>query len=106
MVLRCGYIKAGFNYVSNSGYYPQVHEKIDDTYFAKAATKGSSSAEDEFFSEGKPKEKEAFPQAKSTDQKEIDKAIIASLKKTENLAKYLKASWGLSKGQFPHELVF
>jgi len=84
----------------------KIDEKINDAYFAKAATKGPSSAEEEFFSEGKPKEKEPFPQAKSIDQKEIDKAIIASLKKTENLTKYLKASWGLSKGQFPHQLVF
>ncbi|KIM90895.1 hypothetical protein PILCRDRAFT_811391 [Piloderma croceum F 1598] len=84
----------------------KVHEKINDGYFAKAANKSPRSAEDEFFSEGKPKEKEPFPQAKSTDQKEIDKAIIATLKKTENMAKYLKASWGLSKGQFPHQLAF
>jgi large subunit ribosomal protein L6e len=84
----------------------QIDEKINDAYFAKAATKGPKSAEEEFFSEGQPKEKEPFPQAKSTDQKAVDKAIIASLKKTENLTKYLKASWGLSKGQFPHQLVF
>lgn len=84
----------------------QVDDKINDSYFAKASSKGPRSAEAEFFSEGKPKEKEAFPEAKSTDQKDIDKAIIASLKKTENLAKYLKSSFGLSKGQFPHQLVF
>jgi len=90
----------------NPEYYLQVDVKINDSYFAKAATKGPSSAEDEFFSEGKPKEKEPFPRAKSADQKEIDSAIITSIKKTENLAKYLKASWGLSKGQFPHQLVF
>ncbi|KZP32962.1 60S ribosomal protein L6 [Athelia psychrophila] len=83
-----------------------VDEKINDSYFAKAATKGPKSAEAEFFSEGKPKEKEPFPAAKSTDQKDIDKAIIASIKKTEHLAKYLKASWGLSKGQYPHEMKF
>ncbi|KAJ7094669.1 ribosomal protein L6e-domain-containing protein [Mycena belliarum] len=83
-----------------------VDEKINDAYFAKAVTKGPRSAEAEFFEEGKPKAKEAFPESKSADQKEIDKAILASVKKTENLAKYLKASWGLSKGQFPHQLVF
>lgn len=84
----------------------QVDDKFNDAYFAKAAKKASTSAEEEFFSEGKPKEKEAFPEAKSADQKEVDKAIIESIKKTENLAKYLKASWGLSKGQFPHQLNF
>ncbi|KAJ7283550.1 ribosomal protein L6e-domain-containing protein [Mycena rebaudengoi] len=84
----------------------KVDEKINDSYFAKAATKGKTSAEAEFFEGGKPKAKEAFPESKAADQKEVDKAILASLKKTENLGKYLKASWGMSKGQFPHQLVF
>ncbi|THH07078.1 hypothetical protein EW146_g9428 [Bondarzewia mesenterica] len=84
----------------------KIDDKFNDAYFAKAAKKASISAEEEFFSEGKPKEKEPFPEAKSSDQKEVDKAVIESIKKTENLAKYLKASWGLSKGQYPHQLVF
>ncbi|KAJ7638913.1 60S ribosomal protein L6 [Roridomyces roridus] len=84
----------------------KVDDKINDAYFAKAVTKGPRSAEAEFFEGGKPKAKEAFPESKSADQKEIDKAILASVKKTENLGKYLAASWGLSKGQFPHQLVF
>ncbi|KAJ6628719.1 60S ribosomal protein L6 [Mycena sp. CBHHK59/15] len=84
----------------------KVDVKINDSYFAKTATKGRRSAEAEFFEDGKPKAKEAFPESRSADQKAIDKAILVSLKKTENLAKYLKASWGLSKGQFPHQLVF
>jgi len=83
-----------------------VDGKFNDSYFAKAVTKGPRSAEAEFFEDGKLKAKEALPEAKTSDQKEVDKAIIASVKKTENLAKYLKASWGLSKGQFPHQLVF
>lgn len=84
----------------------KVDAKINDAYFAKTATKGSASAEAEFFSEGKPKEKEPFPEAKSADQKELDKAIVAAIQKQENLAKYLKASFGLSKGQFPHQMTF
>jgi large subunit ribosomal protein L6e len=69
-------------------------------------TKGPRSAEAEFFEEGKPKPKEPLSESKTSDQKTIDKAIIASIKKTANLDKYLKSSWGLSKGQFPHQLVF
>jgi Ribosomal protein L6e. len=72
----------------------------------KTPTKGPGSAEAEFFEEGKPKVKDPLPERKTADQKEIDNAIVASIKKTESLAKYLKASWGLSKGQFPHQLVF
>ncbi|KAL6309661.1 60S ribosomal protein L6 [Sparassis latifolia] len=84
----------------------KVDEKFNDAYFTKPASKGSRSAEAEFFSEGKPKEKEAFPESKSADQKAVDSAVIAAVKKTENLGKYLKSSWGLSKGQFPHKMVF
>ncbi|EED84715.1 60S ribosomal protein L6 [Postia placenta Mad-698-R] len=84
----------------------KADEKINDAYFAKAAAKGPRSAEAEFFSEGKPKEKEAFPESKAADQKAVDAAVIAAVKKTENLNKYLKASWGLSKGQFPHQMAF
>ncbi|KAI6105792.1 ribosomal protein L6e-domain-containing protein [Pisolithus sp. B1] len=84
----------------------KIDPRINDAYFAKAATKGSISAEAEFFSEGKPKPKEPFPEAKSGDQKEVDKVVIAAVRKQENLVKYLKASFGLTKGQFPHQMVF
>ncbi|KAI0723251.1 60S ribosomal protein L6 [Earliella scabrosa] len=84
----------------------KVDEKINDAYFAKAPSKGPRSAEEEFFSEGKPKEKAAFPESKAADQKVVDSAVIAAIKKTENLQKYIKSTFGLSKGQFPHQLVF
>lgn len=87
-------------------YTLKVDEKINDSYFAKAAVKEARTAEEEFFEGGKPKAKEPFPESKSSDQKAIDQALIASIKKTENLGKYLKATWGLSKGQYAHQLVF
>ena len=62
----------------------------------------SRDAESEFFAEGKPKEKELY---KSLEQKNVDKAVIEAVKKMENLGKYLKASWGLWKGQHPHQLI-
>ncbi|KAG9121136.1 hypothetical protein FRC07_003035 [Ceratobasidium sp. 392] len=83
-----------------------VDEKFNDEYFAKPTSSGPRDKEAEFFSEGKPKPKEAYPEAKGGDQKTIDGAVLAEIKKTENLAKYLKASFGLSKGQFPHQLSF
>ena len=36
----------------------------------------------------------------------IDASLIASIKKVDNLSKYLKASWGLSRGDRFHELKF
>jgi large subunit ribosomal protein L6e len=84
----------------------QPDEKLNDAYFAKPSKKSGASAEEEFFAEGKPKEKEAFPESKAADQKTADKAILAAVAKTDSLGKYLKATWGLSKGQFPHQLAF
>ncbi|KAI5124939.1 hypothetical protein M0805_007366 [Coniferiporia weirii] len=84
----------------------KVDDKVNDAYFAKTKVKGPKSAEEEFFADGKPKEKETLPESKSTTQKEVDAEVIAGIKKTDNLAKYLKATFGLSKGQFPHQLVF
>ncbi|KAG7096850.1 hypothetical protein E1B28_004258 [Marasmius oreades] len=81
-------------------------EKINDSYFTKPASKASKSAEEEFFADGKPKPKEPLPESKVTDQKGVDKAVLAAVKKTENLAKCLKSSWGLSKGQHPHQMIF
>lgn len=84
----------------------QVDDKINDSYFVKSSSKGKTSAEEEFFADGKPKEKGSFPESKASEQKAVDAAVIAAVKKTEYLSKYLKASWGLSKGQFPHLLAF
>ncbi|KAH7344026.1 ribosomal protein L6e-domain-containing protein [Rhizoctonia solani] len=83
-----------------------IDEKLNDKYFAKPASTGSKDKEAEFFSEGKPKPKDAYPEAKASDQKTIDQALVTEIKKVENLSKYLKASFGLSKGQFPHQLRF
>jgi large subunit ribosomal protein L6e len=86
--------------------FSQIDQKFNDAFFAKTTVKGSRSAEAEFFEGDKPKAKEAFPEAKAADQKEVDKVIISALKKSETHTKYLRASWGLSKGQYPHQLVF
>lgn len=84
----------------------QADAKINDSYFAKSEKNRTRSAEDEFFADGKPKDRESFPESKAADQREVDKVVLAAVKKTEYLAKYLKASWGLSKGEYPHQLVF
>jgi len=83
-----------------------IDDKINDGYFVKPAVKGRTSAEEEFFADGKPKEKEPFSESKAADQKAVDKAIIAAIKEEEYLAKYLKATFGLTNGQYPHQLKF
>merc|ERR1712127_101756 len=77
--------------------------KIDDAYFAKAAKKAPKGA-DGFFKEGGNKE-ELSAQRKA-DQKTVDTALLATIKKTEFLKAYLNARFSLSKGDAPHAMKF
>jgi len=83
-----------------------IDEKLNDAYFAKDSKKRSSGKEAEFFKDGEKQQKKAFPSDKSADQKTVDKALIAEINKTENLAKYLGSTFALTKGQLPHLLKF
>jgi len=87
--------------ISNS-----IAEQISDGFFAADSKSAKGSAESEFFDEGKPKAKAPFPEAKAKEQREVDKVIVEAIRKEKNLGKYLQSSWGLVKGQFPHEIVF
>ncbi|KAI8095119.1 ribosomal protein L6e-domain-containing protein [Gilbertella persicaria] len=77
----------------------KVDEKINDAYFKKAAKA------DKAFLEGEQK-KAAFPESKAADQKAVDKAILEVVAKTPFLRQYLASTFGLTKGQFPHNLKF
>lgn len=84
----------------------ELDESINDSYFSKPKSTSPKSKEEEYFSGGKPTTKEAHPAEKAKLQKDVDAKVIDAIKKVDNLGKYLKASWGLSKGQFPHTLSF
>ncbi|KAG8810785.1 hypothetical protein FRC19_004322 [Serendipita sp. 401] len=84
----------------------ELRDSINDSHFGKSKSSSTKSKEEEYFSGGKPTEREAYPDEKSKTQRDIDGKVVAAIKKEENMSKYLKSSWGLSKGQFPHALVF
>ncbi|KAI8877945.1 hypothetical protein K501DRAFT_288133 [Backusella circina FSU 941] len=77
----------------------KVDEKFNDAYFKKSAKTEKA------FLEGEQK-KAAFPESKAADQKAVDKALLEVVGKTPFLRQYLASSFGLSKGQFPHNLKF
>jgi len=83
----------------------RIADDISDAFFAKDA-KAKESPESEFFKEGKSKAKAPYPEGKATEQKQVDKVVVDAVTKQRNLGKYLKSSWGLTKGQFPHQIVF
>ncbi|KAG2231984.1 hypothetical protein INT48_004794, partial [Thamnidium elegans] len=77
----------------------KIDEKFNDSYFKKSAKT------DKAFLEGQEK-KAAFPASKAADQKVVDKALLEVVAKTPFLRQYLVSTFGLSKGQFPHNMKF
>ncbi|SNX83576.1 probable 60S large subunit ribosomal protein L6 [Melanopsichium pennsylvanicum] len=82
----------------------KVDDKINDAYFKKDKAP-KVKAEKSFFAD--PANKQAHPESKVADQKNLDKAVIAAVKKAgPTMAKYLAATFSLSKGEKPHALKF
>ncbi|KAI9093848.1 ribosomal protein L6e-domain-containing protein [Phlyctochytrium arcticum] len=78
-------------------------EKFADAYFKKAKDGKDKATEEALFNKA---EKKPVDQSRVQDQRAVDKAILAALKKDRALRGYLNASFALSKGQFPHLLKF
>ncbi|CAO3659710.1 hypothetical protein G6F70_003838 [Rhizopus microsporus] len=77
----------------------KIDEKFNDAYFKKPAKAEKA------FLEGEQK-KAAFPESKAADQKALDKEILAVAAKDALLVSYLKSTFSLRKGQFPHDMKF
>ena len=82
----------------------QIDDKLNDAYFRREKA-AKVKAEASFFAD--PANKAPLPENKVADQKAIDKEVVASVKKQGPiLAKYLAATFSLSKGDKPHALRF
>jgi large subunit ribosomal protein L6e len=87
----------------------QVPDKLNDDYFrrVKTAKKGKGKKDGDIF-EAK-KEEYAPSEERKTDQAAVDAQVLEAIKKHPEAAElkaYLKHSFGLSKGQYPHKMVF
>jgi len=86
----------------------KVPERINDNYFKrqKVAKKGAKKDGDIF--EAK-KEGYKPSEERKKDQADLDKQVLEAIKKHPEgaaLKRYLKSSFSLSKGQYPHQMVF
>ncbi|CAB4486385.1 unnamed protein product [Rhizophagus irregularis] len=79
-------------------------DKFDDLYFKREKKPKKNDDIEELFKD--QSQKKVVSEHKIADQKEIDKQLVASLKKVPDLYDYLRARFSLSKGQFPHNLSF
>merc|ERR1712080_573349 len=90
-------------YVIATSTKVSLPSSLDLTKDKASSRKGT---EGEFFDKESKPEKKQLPADRAADQKALDKEIVAAVKGTPVLAKYLAASFGLSKGDFPHLLKF
>lgn len=51
-------------------------------------------------------QKKEINSSRAADQKAIDKALLANIKKVDMLASYLGSSFSLRKGDKPHEMAW
>merc|ERR1711997_101564 len=89
----------------------KVPEHINDAYFKrakKASTGGGKAKKEGDIFEAKKEEYKPSEQRK-TDQTAVDKAILEAIKKHADgkmLRQYMRTGFGLSKGEYPHKMVF
>ncbi|KAJ4163801.1 hypothetical protein LMH87_005506 [Akanthomyces muscarius] len=83
----------------------KVEEIAQPKYFTAEKAKEKAGA-DAFFKQGEKPQKKQINSSRAADQKAIDKALIASIKKVEMLPSYLASSFSLRKGDKPHEMAW
>ncbi|KAJ4368314.1 60S ribosomal protein L6 [Neocucurbitaria cava] len=100
------YVIATSTKVDLKGVDEKVLEKVsEDGYFTKdKATR--KPGEDSFFKQGEKPEKKETSKDRVADQKAVDKALLATIKKEAHLIDYLGASFSLRSSDRPHQMVF
>ncbi|KAB8748963.1 hypothetical protein FH972_026514 [Carpinus fangiana] len=101
------YVIATSQKVDLSGIDQKVVEKVSqEGYFTKDKTAGASKSEEAFFKQGEKPEAKKVASARAEDQKAVDKALLANIKKTPHLLSYLHSSFSLRNGDKPHAMKF
>ena len=111
--------------VDLKGLDQKAMEKVSgESYFSRDKKSRKEKGEEAFMKQGEKPEvsgysreprngwiltrsqKKEIPSERASDQKSIDKPILAAIKKQEMLASYLSSSFSLRHGQRPHEMKF
>lgn len=100
------YVIATSTKVDLAGVDEKVIEKAsEDGYFTKDKAPHKP-GEDAFFKQGEKPEKKETSKDRVEDQKAVDKALLATIKKEPHLVDYLGASFSLRSSDKPHQMVF
>ncbi|KAK0392610.1 hypothetical protein NLU13_2105 [Sarocladium strictum] len=81
----------------------KVEEVSQPKYFTADKAK-EKAGEEAFFKQGEKPQKKEINSTRAADQKAIDKALIANIKKVDHLPSYLASSFSLRSGDKPHEM--
>ena len=102
------YVIATKTTVPLDGMDTSTVEKVGgEKYFARDKKTDKKGSEEAFFQQGgqKPAKKQVAGE-RAEDQKKVDKALLATIKKQPMLEGYLSTQFSLRKGDRPHEMVF
>ncbi|KAL9101902.1 MAG: hypothetical protein Q9163_002897 [Psora crenata] len=98
------YVIATSAKVELKGIDEKVVEKVgEEGYFTREKPQ-QKKGEEQFFSQGEKPEKKQVTSARASDQKVVDKALLANIGKEPHLKEYLASSFSLRKGDRPHEM--
>jgi large subunit ribosomal protein L6e len=100
------YVIATSYKVDVSGLDEKKIEEISQPKYFTAEKAKEKAGEEAFFKQGEQAQKKEVSSTRAADQKAIDKALIANIKKVEFLASYLASSFSLRKGDKPHEMAW
>jgi large subunit ribosomal protein L6e len=82
-----------------------LNKASEDGYFTKDKA-SKKPGEEAFFKQDEKPEKKETSKDRVADQKAVDKALLATLKKEAHLIDYLSASFSLRSSDRPHAMVF
>ncbi|KAH6997870.1 ribosomal protein L6e-domain-containing protein [Ilyonectria robusta] len=100
------YVIATSYKVDISGLDEKKIEEISQPKYFTAEKSKEKAGEEAFFKQGEKPQKKEINSSRAADQKAIDKALIANIKKVDLLASYLGSSFSLRKGDKPHEMAW
>ncbi|KAF1994446.1 hypothetical protein P154DRAFT_447581 [Amniculicola lignicola CBS 123094] len=100
------YVIATSTKVDLKGVDSKVLDKAsEDGYFTKDKV-CKKPGEDAFFKQGEKPEKKETSKDRVADQKAIDKALLATIKKEAHLSDYLSSTFSLRTSDRPHLMAF